>query len=34
VFVIAMAAGMVLHDFWQQRRPAMREGATLAAADG
>jgi uncharacterized membrane protein YedE/YeeE len=34
VFVIAMAAGMVLHDFWQQRRPAMRRDPAPAAADG
>jgi uncharacterized protein len=34
VFVIAMAAGMVLHDFWQKRRLTMRREATLAIADG
>jgi uncharacterized protein len=35
VFVIAMAAGMVLHDAWQKRRPMMRRDDTLAAtADG
>jgi uncharacterized protein len=34
VFVIAMAAGMVLHDFWQKRRLAVRREATLATADG
>jgi uncharacterized protein len=33
VFVIAMAAGMALHDFWQQRRVTIREAATFAAAD-
>ena len=33
VFVIAMAAGMALHDFWQQRRVTTREAATFAAAD-
>jgi uncharacterized protein len=35
VFVIAMAAGMVLHDAWQKRRLMMRhEEALAAAADG
>jgi uncharacterized membrane protein YedE/YeeE len=35
VFVIAMAAGMGLHDLWQKRRLAARsEGALAAAADG
>ncbi len=34
VFVIAMAAGMVLHDAWQKWRPAARPEAALAAADG
>ncbi len=32
VFVIAMAAGMVLHDFWQKRRLTIRREQTLAAA--
>ena len=31
VFVIAMAAGMALHDFWQKRRLTIGRGATLAA---
>ena len=37
VFVIAMAAGMALHDFWQQRQPTIRREAVPAApavADG
>jgi len=37
VFVIAMAAGMVLHDVWQQRKPTIRREAmpaAPAAADG
>src|SRR6266545_4754633 len=35
VFVIAMAAGMVLHDVWQKRRLMLRREETLAAtADG
>jgi uncharacterized membrane protein YedE/YeeE len=34
VFVIAMAAGMALHDFWQKRRLTISRDATLAAADG
>jgi uncharacterized membrane protein YedE/YeeE len=33
VFVIAMAAGMALHDFWQKRRLVVRR-ESLAAADG
>jgi len=33
-FVIAMAAGMVLHDLWQQRRLMGQQAKTLAAADG
>jgi hypothetical protein len=32
VFMIAMAAGMVLHDFWQKRRLTIRREQTLAAA--
>jgi len=32
VFVITMAAGMVLHDFWQKRRLTIRREQTLAAA--
>lgn len=31
-FVIAMVAGMVLHDFWQKHRLTIRYKATLAAA--
>ena len=34
VFVSAMAAGMVLHDFWQIQRYAHAELATAGAADG
>jgi uncharacterized protein len=35
VFVIAMAAGMVLHDVWRKRRLTMRrEGTVAVAADG
>jgi uncharacterized membrane protein YedE/YeeE len=34
VFVIAMAAGMTLHDFWQKRQPKLRNEAALADADG
>jgi uncharacterized protein len=34
VFVIAMAAGMLLHDAWQKWRPMMRRGEVVAAADG
>jgi uncharacterized protein len=34
VFVIAMAAGMVLHDAWQKWRPTMRREHALAATDG
>jgi uncharacterized protein len=34
VFVIAMAAGMVLHDVWQKRRPMLRRAETrVATAD-
>lgn len=35
VFVVAMAAGMVLHDFWQKSQPAIQRSNPLAgAADG
>src|SRR3981189_2959988 len=34
VFVITMAAGMTLHDFWQKRQPKLRNEAALADADG
>jgi uncharacterized protein len=34
VFVIAMAAGMVLYDVWQKRRLMIRREEALAAADG
>jgi len=34
-FVIAMVAGMALHDFWQKHRWTIRyEGTLAAAADG
>jgi uncharacterized protein len=31
-FVVAMAAGMALHDLWQERWPPIRQKRTLAAA--
>lgn len=34
VFVVAMAAGMLLHDAWQKWRPVMRREEAVAAADG
>ena len=34
VFVSAMAAGMVLHDFWQIQRYAHAELDTAGASDG
>jgi uncharacterized protein len=34
VFVIAMAAGMVLHDAWQKRRLMISREAVAAPADG
>jgi uncharacterized membrane protein YedE/YeeE len=34
VFVFAMAAGMVLHDFWQTHRPTRTKPATACIADG
>jgi uncharacterized protein len=34
VFVAAMAAGMALHDFWQNRQPKIRSEGVLADADG
>jgi len=35
IFVAAMAAGMALRDFWQQRRPAiMREASPATTGDG
>jgi uncharacterized membrane protein YedE/YeeE len=34
VFVIAMAAGMVLHDVWQRWRPAIGRDVAPAVADG
>jgi uncharacterized protein len=34
VFVIAMAAGMTLHDFWQKRRLMIGREAVAAPADG
>ena len=32
VFVVTMAGGMVLHDFWQKSRPEVRREETLATA--
>jgi hypothetical protein len=34
VFVAAMGAGMVLHDFWRRSQPKIRLGAALADTDG
>jgi uncharacterized protein len=35
VFVVAMAGGMLIHDFWQMSRPALRRDSPVAsAADG
>lgn len=34
IFVVAMAAGMLLHDAWQKWRPIMRHAEAVAAADG
>jgi uncharacterized membrane protein YedE/YeeE len=34
VFVIAMAAGMILHDGWQQARPKLRLEGPLTETDG
>jgi uncharacterized membrane protein YedE/YeeE len=34
VFVIAMAGGMALHDFWQKPQPTIRNQAAVANADG
>ncbi len=34
VFVVAMAAGMVLHDLWQTSRPKIRQKLALSDADG
>jgi uncharacterized membrane protein YedE/YeeE len=34
-FVVAMAGGMVLHDFWRERRPTTRdEGTPATVVDG
>ena len=30
VFVVAMTAGMFLHDLWQKARPKLRRDAALA----
>ncbi len=30
VFVVAMTAGMILHDIWQKARPKLRRDAALA----
>jgi uncharacterized protein len=32
VFVVTMAGGMALHDFWQKSRPEVRHEETLATA--
>ena len=32
VFVVAMAAGMAVHDVWQKSRPMMRRDSPLASA--
>jgi uncharacterized protein len=34
VFVVAMAAGMLLNDLWQKRRVVARREGALASADG
>src|SRR5882672_1851929 len=34
VFVIAMAGGMALHDFWHKLQPKLRNEAAVANADG
>ena len=34
VFVVAMAAGMALHDYWQRPQPTIRNEAAVANADG
>jgi len=34
VFVVAMAAGMIAHDIWQQARLTAQRERVLAAADG
>ena len=34
VFVIAMAGGMALHDFWRKPQPKIRNQASVANADG
>jgi uncharacterized membrane protein YedE/YeeE len=34
VFVITMAGGMALHDFWQKLQPKLRSEAAVANADG
>jgi uncharacterized membrane protein YedE/YeeE len=34
VFVIAMAGGMALHDYWQKPQPTIRNQAAVANADG
>ena len=33
-FVVAMSAGMVLHDFWQRSRLTIRREAALTSTDG
>jgi uncharacterized membrane protein YedE/YeeE len=34
VFCVAMAAGMVAHDQWYAKRPAVKASSALAGADG
>ncbi len=34
VFVAAMTAGMILHDFWQKAQPKLQRDAALANSDG
>jgi uncharacterized protein len=34
VFVMAMAGGMALHDYWQKPQPTIRNEAAVANADG
>jgi uncharacterized protein len=34
VFVVAMTAGMILHDLWQKSRPKLRLESALADSDG
>jgi len=34
VFVMAMAGGMAMHDYWQKPQPTIRNQAAVANADG